>query len=165
MNKINENEWNLKFTEEVSWEKVNFLDLEVFIVNNTIATHLYRKPTSGNALLHATSFHPRHLIESIPYREMVRAKHNFSSTSDAVACQEETIGRFKSRGYSESALRASQEKANTLTRENIHFNPKKKQEKGMVRLITTYSNQGQVIRTLMRKNYYTLHPVCNLILI
>lgn len=37
-------------------------------MDGLLSSSLYRKPTVGNSILHASSFHPRARISSIPYR-------------------------------------------------------------------------------------------------
>lgn len=51
-------------------EHVAFLDVEVFRDNDgNLGSKLYRKPTVGNSILHASSFHPQTLVKSVPYSQ------------------------------------------------------------------------------------------------
>lgn len=55
------NEFNLKFTQ------ISFLDLTTMIDDGgDLVTDLYRKPSSGNMIIHASSLHPTPLIHGIP---------------------------------------------------------------------------------------------------
>ena len=100
INKLNINDLNLKFTYSLSQDELIFLDTKVSIVDHCVSTSLHRKETAGNTLLHAGSSHPRSLIESIPYGELVRARRICSS--DAAFETECKImeTRLRTRGYS-----------------------------------------------------------------
>lgn len=95
---INNNALNLKFTADISNESVQFLDVELYIINETIQTRLHRKFTAGNSVLHASSSHPHHLIRSIPYGEFLRIKRICSSGQDLELWQMDAFQRFRARG-------------------------------------------------------------------
>lgn len=86
---------------ECSGEKITFLDLTIYKDElGNISSGLYCKPTAGDTLLHASSYHHKPLINSIPYRQYLRLKRNCSSDEDF---QREALalrGRFLERGYS-----------------------------------------------------------------
>lgn len=63
---LNNNDFNLRFTYTFSSSSIAFLDLTIMI-NDEGDLSLYRKPSSGNTILHASSAHPVPLIRSIPY--------------------------------------------------------------------------------------------------
>lgn len=66
-----------------SISKIIFLDVEIYKdLNNVLSCTLFRKPTSGNTILHSSSFHPRPLINSVPYSEYLRNKLNCSNEKD-----------------------------------------------------------------------------------
>ena len=49
---------NIKFISESSQLAVDFLDTRVFIVDNTLQTEMYNKPTGSHNYLLYTSVHP-----------------------------------------------------------------------------------------------------------
>lgn len=50
----------------------NFLDLQILVdADGTLCSSLYRKPSSGNTILHASSAHPQPLLDSIPYNQFL----------------------------------------------------------------------------------------------
>lgn len=59
----------------------------------------YRKPTSGNTLLHYKSHHPRHTTKSIPVGEMTGALRNCSQRDDYLSEINTITHRFRTRGY------------------------------------------------------------------
>ena len=61
LNELNKFHPNLRFTYEISKERVNFLDLNVSIWNGAISTDMYIKPTDGHQCLNYKSSHPEHI--------------------------------------------------------------------------------------------------------
>lgn len=80
---LQHNSYNLKFTYNYSQERITFLDIEIYVneVGNLCST-IYRKPTAGNTLLHATGSHPKPLVNSIPYSQYHRLKRNCTQEED-----------------------------------------------------------------------------------
>ena len=50
----------IKFTAEYSKEEVNFLDLNIKLIDEELKTDLFVKPTDAHQFLDSTSFHPYH---------------------------------------------------------------------------------------------------------
>ena len=50
----------IKFTAEYSKEEVNFLDLNIKLIDEELKTDLFVKPTDAHQFLDPTSFHPYH---------------------------------------------------------------------------------------------------------
>lgn len=73
------NQYDLKFTMTFDQQFVSFLDISIYVnLDGTVGFFLYRKPSVGNPVLHATSSHPKPLISSIPYSQYLRLKINCS---------------------------------------------------------------------------------------
>lgn len=75
---LNNNQCNIEFTYEHNSTEIAFLDLILYIINDTIASTLYRKNTACNSVLHAQSSHPRSQVLSIPFGEMMTIRRNCS---------------------------------------------------------------------------------------
>lgn len=74
---MNRNDFNLSFTMSFDKKCITFLDVEIYKgENGKLCSKLYRKPTVGNTILDASSFHPQPLIDSIPYNQYLRTKRN-----------------------------------------------------------------------------------------
>lgn len=88
---LNINYFNLKFTYTFNAVDIAFLDLSICIdENGYITTDLYRKPSSGNIILHAQSSHSASLIRSISYAQYLRIRRNCSSEEDFF-CQSDLL--------------------------------------------------------------------------
>ncbi|XP_071989322.1 uncharacterized protein [Engystomops pustulosus] len=58
-----------------------------------------RKQTATNSLLSFTSFHPKHLRQSIPVGQFLRLRRNCSDIADFRKHAKDLTGRFRARGY------------------------------------------------------------------
>ena len=97
---------SIKFTHEISYNSVNFLDTKITKdTEGNISTDVYQNPTDTHPYLHWTSAHPPHLKYSIPYSQALRLRRICSSTrvleqrmleytTFFVACGYQKCGKF-----------------------------------------------------------------------
>ncbi|CAH2251601.1 Hypothetical predicted protein [Pelobates cultripes] len=85
-------------------QTVDFLDIRLYKEDNTIAYTLFSKPTNRNTILHATSHHPRHLINSLPNSEFLWMIRNNSTINNTHIQLQQMWDKFKARGYSNKIL-------------------------------------------------------------
>ncbi|KAM4704917.1 uncharacterized protein WCC33_009731 [Rhinophrynus dorsalis] len=109
----------IKFTCTASTEQVNFLDITVINNNGKLSTTNYRKPTDRNTLLLRSSCHPKHILNSVPYSQMVRILRNNDNRDTGLEQMEELITRFKERGYNEQDLRTHAQRACALSQDEL----------------------------------------------
>ena len=62
----------IKFTAEYSKEEVNFLDLNIKIIDGKLKTDLFVKPTDTHHLLDPPFSHPYHYKKGITYSHALR---------------------------------------------------------------------------------------------
>ena len=62
----------IKFTAEYSKDQVNFLDLNIKLIDGKLKTELFFKPTDTHQVLDPSSFYPRHCKKGIPYNQALR---------------------------------------------------------------------------------------------
>lgn len=136
----------------------------MYINQDRIQTCLYRKPTAGNTLLHAKRFHPPHTITSLPYGEFLRIRRAYSS-EDLKIHQNAATLRFLERGYNLKKLETAKNKANKKDRQIILIQEpsagtatgieasKETSNVTSCRMITTYSKQAQVIKSIIKKQW------------
>ncbi|XP_056419563.1 uncharacterized protein LOC130361029 [Hyla sarda] len=73
--RLNCNSINIKLTYSIGKPSIDFLDIKIDVdEQGFITTDLFRKQTAANMVLHATSAHPRHLINNIPVGQYIRAR-------------------------------------------------------------------------------------------
>ncbi|XP_077344465.1 uncharacterized protein LOC143988608 [Lithobates pipiens] len=149
---ISINNFNLKFTMQHSQSIVNFLDITISVDSEgRLNSLLFRKPSAGNTVLHATSFHPISLINSIPYSQYLRLKRNCSKNSDFNIAADDLYQRLRKRGYSHKCLKRAYNRVKPKTRTSLIFSTRRPNTNDSVRIITRYSNQHRKFKEILHK--------------
>ncbi|KAL2083743.1 hypothetical protein ACEWY4_021516 [Coilia grayii] len=161
---INDTYPNLKFTMEYSAKSIHFLDLLITVNNDgQLETSIYRKETDRNTILHASSFHPDHLIDNIPYGQFIRLRRICSIEEDYVAKAQEMCDRFKQRGYSQTQIDTAMGRANQKDRRELLY-PQPVQhnnEKGIT-FVSQYSTAFKQVKKIINKHWRILECDPNL---
>ncbi|XP_063077568.1 uncharacterized protein LOC134467623 [Engraulis encrasicolus] len=137
---INDTHPNLKFTMEYSSTKIHFLDLEITLHNNMLETSIYRKETDRNTILHASSFHPDHIVKNIPYGQFVRLKRICSNDEDFEVKANDMAKRFRDRGYDETVIDQARGRASHKNRSEL-LNPAPKTSDSVVTFVKRIINK------------------------
>ncbi|KAM4028630.1 uncharacterized protein ACNLHF_023918 [Anomaloglossus baeobatrachus] len=102
MGQLNTNDLNIKLTYKYSSRRIDFLDINIEVDSlSSIQTTMYRKSTSVNALLHASSAHTS-TIRAIPTGQFLRIRRICSSDQSFERQATELRRRFQDRGYTAS---------------------------------------------------------------
>ncbi|XP_073460898.1 uncharacterized protein [Aquarana catesbeiana] len=157
LNCINKNDFNLKFTMTHSPKEITFLDVLVQrSPDGNLSSELYRKPTAGNSLLHASSFHPKPLLTSIPYSQYLRARRNCSDDTRFKMEANALKKRLLERGYSNTCLKKAYKRALNQSRRDLLNAQKQPSKDETIRIITTYSSEHRQIKRILNKYWHLL---------
>lgn len=115
---LNNHHSSIKVKYTIDSNEINFLDTTVFFehVNKTskkLLTRVYFKPTDTHALLHKTSYHPKHTFKGIVKSQIIRFYRISSRETDLNHAISILFHSLRRRGYSRRFLRYV--KKNTLT--------------------------------------------------
>ena len=108
----------LKFTWEISETSVTFLDINISVQDNNLATIVHYKPTDSHSYLLYSSSHPSHVKDSIPYSQFVRLRRLCSADSDFNSKYDEMFNFFSERGYPDSILSKAINRVQNVNRES-----------------------------------------------
>ena len=110
----------IKFTNEWSHTKINFLDTTVKVnIDNKLYTDLYVKPTDTNSYLNYNSAHPPNCKNSLPYSQFLRIKRICTKDSDYLKNIEKKTNEFKAKNYPMEILDAALTKVEKLKRQEL----------------------------------------------
>lgn len=123
---------------------------------NTIQTDLFRKPTDRNTILRGDSFHPTHLIKSLPISQFHRARRICSTDTLYSKQSTELKRRFRERGYKEAWIDSAADRFSTLSQEES-LRPRSKTTKdSSPRCFTKYSPTGFEFQKIMLNHWHII---------
>ena len=105
---------------------MDFLDTSVKLVDGSLQTELFIKPTSSLSYLHRDSCHPTHVFQSLPYGEFLRVCRNCSTLSSFNHFSNIILEAFIQRGCDRVSLLRAQEHVGSIDRSSLldsHANP------------------------------------------
>ena len=143
----------VKFKYEFSFEKVNFLDLEIFIENGLLMTNLFIKPTNSQLFLDFNSNHPEHCKEAIPFSQALRVVERCSSSEERDIQLKNLKTKFQERNYPEQIIEKQFLKAKSKERKDLIFQKRKPKGTGdkKVRLVFTHNAANPPIHKWVRE--------------
>ena len=123
--------------------------------NKNLQTTIYRKPTDRQAYLHAKSYHPKSLKESIPYSQILRVKRICSTIADFKTNCDILLKKFINRGYKASSILEQIDKVNRLNRNDL-MQLKHKERTQCLPISLTYNKTLPNIKNIIEKHWNLL---------
>ena len=158
INEINSFHPTIKFTADLSKEKVNFLDVEVTLKNSVLSTDLFVKLTDTHQFLDPTSCHPYHCKQGIPYSQRLRLNRICSDNSNFhKRCNELESWLFE-KGYSEKMVRKQVLRAREHSRESLLEKVKSESNQRKLTFNITYYPVFQNVRNILQELHILLTP-------
>ncbi|XP_078543346.1 uncharacterized protein LOC144828767 [Lissotriton helveticus] len=157
---LNDNPFNVQFTMEHDQQSINFLDVTFFIQDNTVHSRTHRKATSCNSTLHHNSSHPLHIIDNIPYGEMIRMRRNCSTEETFLSNIMETEQRFLERGYPASTLQKADRKVMQVKRKTtLAPTTVRNTTNRPLAFSTEFTDRSNKVYNILRKHWHLLSDV------
>jgi hypothetical protein len=148
---------NIKFSNCISSQEMNFLDVTIKLENGKLSTKLYRKPTDNPSYLHYYSEHPKFLKHSIPYSLALRCRRLCTNDTDAAKSMSELRHRFQERKYPlgviDDALNRAWIDKPGGTRNNSNI---QQEENSAPRLITTFHSNNPKLQNILKEHHNIL---------
>jgi hypothetical protein len=150
----------IKFTAEYSRSEVTFLDTRVKrdTTSNELYVDLYTKPTDTHSYLRYDSAHPSHCKDAGPYSQFLRLRRNCSRMDDFLTHAQELTQHYINRGYPQSLLQHSLERASQRDRHALLHKIRANTDSTPVRipLIVTYNPANPHLKRILRKHWHIL---------
>lgn len=157
---LNQIDNGIKFTMSVSENSVSFLDTVITITGDQLTSSLYCKPTDRNTLLHFNSAHPRSMIESLPYSQLLRVGRVVTTDKEVESTLNSMCNKFQERGYPRRLV----EKHKKRVLHNIRGEGGERQEKQTGRripFVATYCETSPKIAKTINKYWPILQQSYN----
>ncbi|XP_033117883.1 uncharacterized protein LOC117117624 [Anneissia japonica] len=146
----------IKFTHEISYTNVTFLDIDVSIKGSTLSTSVYYKPTDAHTYLNYESSHPPKCKDSIPYSQLVRLRRICKQDDDFKTRAKEMMSFFSNRGYPTNITDGCLNKINKMTRE-IALQPRESATStDRIPLVLTYHPIAKQVAEVITRNFEIL---------
>ncbi len=146
----------IKFTFEVSFAKVSFLDTLTYFKDNHIETTLYCKPTDKHTYLLPTSCHPPHTFKGIPFSQALRIRRICSEPTEEEIHLNHLKTHLLKRNYDEEIIDKQITKAKTHERKGLLTYKQKQKKSQRVPLVITYNPAFNNIRPIINRHLHIL---------
>ena len=145
----------LKFTWEISETSVTFLDINISVQDNKLATSVHYKPTDSHSYLLYSSSHPSHVKDSIPYSQFLRLRRLCSEDSDFNSKCDEMSNFFSERGYPDSILSKALNRVQNVNRESA-LEPSASDNEERIPFTLTFHPNNLAARNVVLGNFKIL---------
>lgn len=102
---LNNNRNNIKLISDWHKDEINFLDVNIYRLNDRLETKVYFKKTDRNSYLPISSGHHPLWLRNIPKGQIMRVKRNCSEDAQFLAQSKILTKRFEARGYDPEILK------------------------------------------------------------
>ncbi|XP_053391936.1 uncharacterized protein LOC128554662 [Mercenaria mercenaria] len=121
--KLNAHHPTIKFTYNVSENKVSFLDVTVLKnESNTVSTDIHIKSTDVHQYLEYSSCHPNKCKEGIPFSQAKRYRRIISDDGKFQESLDNLEQYFKNRNYPDNVIKTAFEKVSSSTQDEALIN-------------------------------------------
>ena len=148
----------IKFTAEYSKEEVNFLDVNIKLIDGELKTDLFVKPTDTHQFLDPTSCHPYHCKKGIPYSQALRLNRICSDNGTFDRRCNDLEKWLMERGYNEKMIRKQILGARKHSRNDLLEKEKQQMSEKNSTFNVTYYPAFQNVRSIMEQLHILLTP-------
>ena len=148
INHLNTFHPTIKFTADFSYDRVNFLDVQVIKQGDKLVTDLFVKPTDTHQYLQASSCHVYHSKRAIPYSQALRLNRICSDISFLDHRCNQLESWLKQRGYNDKLVRDQIVKARKLKRDDLLDREKPATDQKLTLNITYHPAYAKLKETL-----------------
>ena len=141
----------IKFTNSFSYNEIPFLDVNVLLINGTLETDLYVKPTDKHQYLLKSSCHPSHTKQSIPFSMALRLRRICSTDEFFNTRSNALTTHLIKRGYQHRFLKEEIDKVRQIPRSKA-LETYTKQENNRIPFVVTFNPALPNIRQIIFNN-------------
>jgi hypothetical protein len=110
---------NVKYTWDIGYQRISFLDVSVRLDNGSFCTDVYSKPTDAHQYFNFKSCHPPHVKSGIPYGQALRLKRICHSDKVFESRLQELKGFLVKRCYNSEFVESQFKRVRILDRSSL----------------------------------------------
>ena len=157
---LNSHHKTIKLKYEMNRERITFLDTEVFARRKPeggigVGTRVFFKPTDTHALLHGSSYHPKHTFRGIIKSQLIRFHRICTEKADVQLATKVLFRALEPRGYGRSFLRKIKTEVYRLF-SDAHVRTQETGEKSLIPFVSTYSLPAKILCSSVRVHFQQL---------
>ena len=154
---LNNHHEAISLKSDLQPESVNFLDTEVFIREKDgvlgLGTRVYFKPTDTHALLHKSSYHPRHTYKGIIKSQLIRFRRICEAEADVQSATRTLFQALKPTGYSRTFLRGINKEVKESFARGFAPAIREDRNQNLIPLITTFTPSSVSLNSSIKTNF------------
>ena len=154
LKKLNTFHPTIKFTAEYSKEAINFLDVNVRLVEGELMTDLFVKPTDTHQFLDPISSHPYHCKKGIPYSQALRLNRICSDNESFDKRCNDLEGWLMEKGYNGKMIRKQIFRARKHSRKDLLERGKANTSEPRLTFNITYYQFFKILETYYKNFIY-----------
>ena len=158
IDELNKMHPTIKFTADWSKTSINFLDVQVSLIDGKIETDLYVKPTDTHQYLQSSSCHPYHCKKGIPYSQALRLNRICSQNKYFDKRCNDLKKWLLERGYGEKMVRQQILRARAISRDSLLDKEDHKEKQEKITLNITYYPIFSKAKRILQEIHLLLTP-------
>lgn len=155
---LNTNDRGIVLNYEASLTTINFLDLEISVIDHHLVLKTYFKPTDRDGYIPVDSCHHSQWLDSVARGQFLRLRQNCTNVSDFLLQSQTLKERFLEKGYRSTKLDADIQDVTQVGRVSLLTDRPKaeKENKFKWSFFTSYSIQHREIKKFFNKHWKVL---------
>lgn len=160
VNVMNNHHKTIKVTSNIQPDKIEFLDTEVFFVEREsskhLATRVFFKNTDTHALLHKSSYHPKHTFRGIVKSQLIRFRRICTFECDVEQATLTLFAALRKRGYSRRFLRSIKAQVRFSFQTPLQDNMPTRNDSNLLPFVQTFHQRAANWNRQIRENFVQL---------
>lgn len=121
-----------------------------------VDTDIYVELSDRNNLVRFNSHHPKAMLGSLPYKQLLCVKRIVKDPSKIAPKLDEICETFQKRGYPKTLLVEHRKMVESISRDTLLTYKKKKDKEKRLTFVSTYSSLSDKINKVIKKEWHIL---------
>ena len=146
----------IKLEVNKSEKEVNFLDVCIRLVNGSLTTSLFSKPTDAHLYLNYSSNHPKHVLDNIPKGQFIRIRRICSDKEDYYHHSQNLCNFFVERGFDLKKLNEVRKDVGSMSRDELLVDTQRGKKDAQTIFVCDWHPSLSQIPSILKQHYNIL---------